>query len=187
MKAKTLLALAIAATSTSLQASEINYNSVQAAYGSIDIGGVNLDGFAVDGSFKFNERAYGFAGYEKYSVNSGHLGEFNVGAGFIKSVSDKTDWVSEVSYVRTMLKDGGSFNESGYRVATGLRGMVSDKVELSGKINYTDAGLFGDGFGVNLGAVFHVNENFGITAGYDYVDRDFFDYDGWNVGARFSF
>ena len=43
--------------------------------------------------------------------------------------------------------------------------MVSDKFELNGKVNYTDAGDFGDGFGASIGGVYHVNDSFGIKRG----------------------
>ncbi len=101
----------------------------------------------------------------------------------------KTDWINELSYVHDSADAGyyGNVSDSGYRVATGLRSMVGENVELTGKLNYTDVGDFGNGIGVSLGGVYHVNDMFGITAGYDYADRDNVDLSSWNVGARLSF
>ncbi len=185
---RTLLALALSAAAISAQASDINYNYVQGNYGEIDIDGAKLDGFGIEGSYKFNDNFYGFAGYDKFDKNGASLSESNLGFGYAKSISDKTDWISELSFVRNSVDIGfGNFSDNGYRVATGLRGMVSDKVELNGKVSYTDVGDFGNGFGAGVGAVFHVNDSFGLTAGYDYADRDSTDFNGWNVGARLSF
>ncbi|MEY3373233.1 MAG: hypothetical protein RLZZ537_1701 [Pseudomonadota bacterium] len=187
---RTVLALALTAAAFSAQASDLDYSYVEGAYSKLDVGPGNLDGFSIDGSLKFNDSFYGFAGYQKNDQSGISLDEYNVGAGFRKAINDKTDWVSELSYIRDSGNIGNSLikvDDNGYRIATGVRSMVSDKFELNGKVNYTDAGDFGDGFGVGIGGVFHVNDSFGITAGYDYADRSGSDLNGWNLGARFSF
>lgn len=181
---RTVLALMLSAAAVSAQASDLDYNFVQGSYKTVDLEGADLDGFGVNGSFKFNDSFYGIVGYDKVNDSGVDLSETAVGLGFRHAISDKTDWVSELSYVRNDLE---GFADNGYRIATGVRGMVSDKVELNGKVNYTDVSDFGKGFGVSVGSVFHVNDSFGITLGYDFSDRDDFDYDGWNLGARFSF
>ena len=174
----------LSAAAVSAQASDLDYNFVQGSYKTVDLEGVDMDGFGLNGSFKFSDSFYGIVGYDKVSKYGVDLSETGVGVGFRHGISDKTDWVSELSYVRNDL-DG--FADNGYRIATGLRGMVTDNVELTGKLNYTDVGDFGNGIGVNLGGVYHVNETFGITAGYDYADRGDTDLNSWNVGARVSF
>jgi long-subunit fatty acid transport protein len=181
---RTVLALMLSAAAVSAQASDLDYNFVQGSYKTVDLEGLDMDGFGLNGSFKFSDSFYGIVGYDKVSKYGVDLSETGVGVGFRHGISDKTDWVSELSYVRNDL-DG--FADNGYRIATGVRSMVSDKVELNGKVNYTDVSDFGKGFGVSLGGVYHVNDSFGITAGYDFNDRDGFDYDGWNIGGRFSF
>ena len=141
---RTVLAIVLSAAALSAQASDINYNYVQGTYGEIDVDGTDLNGFGIDGSIKFNDSFYGIAGYEKYDDNGVDLSEITAGVGFIKSVSDKTDWVSELSFVRNKVDvpDFANFSDNGYRVATGLRGMVSDKFELNGKVSYTDTWLW---------------------------------------------
>lgn len=185
----TLLALALSTAALSANAADLNYNNVQGSYNSVDIDGADLDGFGIKGSLKFNDMFYGIAGYESYSEGDTSLDETSVGLGFRSSVGAKTDWINELSYVHDSADAGyyGDVSDSGYRVATGLRSMVGENVELTGKLNYTDVGDFGNGIGVNLGGVYHVNETFGITAGYDYADRGDIDLNSWNVGARVSF
>ena len=170
-------------------ASDLNYNYVQGSYNSVDIDGTDLDGFGIKGSLKFNDSFYGIAGYESYSAGSAGLDDYNIGLGYRWKVGAKTDWINELSYVHDSADAGyyGNASDSGYRVATGLRSMVGENVELTGKLNYTDVGDFGNGVGASLGGVYHVNDMFGITAGYDYADRDNVDLSSWNVGARLSF
>jgi hypothetical protein len=186
---RTLLALALSTAALSANAADLNYNYVQGSYNSVDIDGADLDGFGIKGSLKFNDMFYGIAGYESYSEGDSGLDETGIGLGFRKSLNAKTDWINELSYVHDSADAGyyGDVSDSGYRVATGLRGMVGENVELTGKLNYADVGDFGNGIGVNLGGVYHVNETFGITAGYDYADRGDTDLNSWNVGARVSF
>lgn len=186
---RTLLALALSTAALSANAADLNYNNVQGSYNSVDIDGADLDGFGIKGSLKFNDSFYGIAGYESYSEGDIGLDETSVGLGFRHGVGAKTDWINELSYVHDSADAGyyGDVSDSGYRLATGLRGMVGENVELTGKLNYTDVGDFGSGLGVNLGGVYHVNETFGLTAGYDYSDRSDTSLNGWNLGARVSF
>ena len=193
---RTVLALMLSAAAVSAQASDLDYSYVEGAYSKLDVGPGKLDGFSIDGSLEFNDSFYGFAGYQNNDQSPPEISiytdiileEYNVGAGFRKSINDKTDWISELSYVRDSA-DLGFFDvsDNGYRVATGVRSMVSDKVELNGKVNYTNISDFGNGFGASLGGVYHVNDSFGITASYDFSDRDGDNLKSWNLGARFSF
>jgi hypothetical protein len=186
---RTLLAIALSAAALSSQAADLKYSYAEGSYSKLDVDGTGLDGFAIDGSLKFNDSFYGIAGYQKNDQSGVSLDETYLGAGFRKSLNAKTDWINELSYVHDSADAGyyGNVSDSGYRVATGVRSMVGENVELTGKLNYTDVGDFGNGIGANLGAVYHVNDMFGITAGYDYADRGDIDLNSWNVGARVSF
>jgi long-subunit fatty acid transport protein len=187
---RTVLALALAVTAFSAQASDLKYNYIEGNYSSLDVGPEDLNGFSIDGSLKFNDSFYGFAGYQKNDQSGISLDEYTIGAGFRMNISGNTDWVSELSYVRDSGNLGNStieFDDNGYRIATGVRSMLGEKFELVGKVNYTDVSDFGDGFGVGVGGVYHFNDSFGLTAGYDYGDRSGTDLNSWNVGARLSF
>lgn len=190
MMKRLLLASALSVAALSAQASDLDYTYAQIAYDSTDVDSESLDGFTFGASIKFNDSFYGTFNYKDADGGVLLLGlsETTGGIGFIKSTSDNTDWVSELSLVRWNLDTVlGDFDDNGYRVATGLRGMASDKLELSGKVNYTDIGDFGNGFGVSLGAVYHVSDTFGLTAGYDFADIDGSELDSFTVGARISF
>ena len=131
--------LALTAAAFSAQASDLDYSYVEGAYSKLDVGPGKLDGFSIDGALKFSDSFYGLVSYDKLSDSGVDFAETAVGVGFRHGISDKSDWISELSYVRDTA-DLGFFDvsDNGYRVATGVRSMVSDKVELNGKVNYTN-------------------------------------------------
>lgn len=181
------LVLALSTIAISAQASELDYNYAQASYVGADIDGTSLDGFGLNGSFKFNDDFYGIAGYQQTSKGSVELSEFDFGLGFRKNIHEGTDWVSELSWIRNTFDYGPySTSNNGYRIATGVRSMVSEQFELNGKINYTNVSNFGNGFGVGVGGVYHFNDTFGVGIGFDYADRDT-NLNSWNIGARLNF
>ena len=185
---RALFALALAAAlPMSAQAGELNYNFIQAGYSSVSIGGSNLNGFGLKGSVAFNDSFYGFASYDSGSKNSADLNQTFVGAGW-HSAGD-TQWFVEAAYVNDSLgySGGGSFHDNGYSVAGGVRAAVSDNFELNAKVNYTDVGNFGDGFGAGVGGVFSFNETWAMYGSYDYSDRNNTSFDTWGLGVRASF
>src|SRR4249919_1016016 len=124
-----LIALALAAAlPLSAHASDLNYNYVEADYASTHAFGTTLDGYQVKGSAAFNDDFFGVASYGRVSKNGGHFSEGAVGLGYRHAISDKANWDSVLSYVNDDAGGGGgSVSDNGYRIATGLRGMVSDK------------------------------------------------------------
>lgn len=184
-----LIALALAAAlPLSAQASELKYNYIEADYASTHAFSNTLDGYKVKGSVAFGDDFYGTASYGEVSKNGGHFDEGTVGIGYRHAISDKANWESELSYVDDQVKGGGiSFSDNGYRIATGVRGMLSDKFEGNIGINYTDVNNFGNGIGATIGGMYHVNDTWGITGGYDYSNRDTTDLNTWTLGVRASF
>jgi len=185
---RTLFALALAAAlPMTAQADELSYSYIQGGYSSASVDGGNFDGFGVKGSVAFNDSFYGFAGYDSGSDHSVDLNQTTIGAGW-HSAGD-TQWFVEASYLNNEIDFGGGSNsdDNGYAVAGGVRAKVSDKFELNAKLNYTDVGDFGDGFGAGVGALFSFNDTWGIYGSYDYSDRGNFNLDTWGVGVRASF
>lgn len=168
----------------------------------------DFSGYDVAGSFGFAKNFYAFAGYadtdndsviavfdENVKVKTTFT-EFNVGVGYHLSVSENTDWIIEASYVDDEIKAKAtlydesaseSVSDSGFRIASGIRGQFTEKSEVTAKFNYTDVNDLGSGFGVDIEAVYHFTNHFGMTAGWEYGSRDDTDLMYWNVGARFSF
>ena len=212
MLKKCALGILIATASLSAQASDLDYSYIQADFSTLDIStndntavlGIDFDdkltGYDVAASFGFAEHFYGFAGYADVDGDTDAFGykvdttytEFYVGAGYHHSVSENTDWIIEASYVDDEFKaslqgSSESVSDSGFRIASGIRGQFTEKSEATVKFNYTDVNDFGSGFGVDIEAVYHFTDHFGITAGWEYGDRDDVDLMYFNIGARYSF
>ncbi|MFT3808023.1 hypothetical protein [Arenimonas sp.] len=182
-----LLALALAAALpfTAANATDLKYNYVQGGYSAADIGGLDMDGYGVKGSVAFGDKFYGLASYDRVSDNGIDLSETAVGVGFRHGLSDKTDFFTEASFVQDDLDVVGSDN--GYRVAGGVRSLMSDKFEGSVKATYTDVGDYGNGFGAGVSGLFHISNTWGVYASYDYADRDSNHFNTWGAGVRASF
>jgi len=185
-----LIALALAAAlPLSAQASDaLKYNFIEADYASTHAFSTTLDGWKVKGSAAFGDDFYGAASYSQVSKNGGDLDEGTVGIGYRHAISDKTNWDSELSYVHDKVSGGGSsFSDNGYRIQTGLRGMLGAKFEGNINVNYTDVNDFGNGIGAGIGGMYHINDTWGITGGYEFSKRDDTDLNTWTLGVRASF
>lgn len=215
MKKTTLLALALAAAGSSAHAADLSYNYVQAGIISMDVndldaiaaeGGINPDlkGFNLKGSLAIGDSFYAFAGYRDAddSISDGMarvefgLTQFNIGLGYRLEATENTDWLLEAEYIDDEISAKGSdgemtvsdsFSDNGYRIATGLRGKASEKVELYGKITYSDVDQLGKGAGAQLGAVIGLNDTWGVTAEYQRDRRDGTDFSQFGLGVRASF
>ena len=184
-----LFALALAAAlPLSAHADDLKYNFIEADYASTHAFSTNLDGYKVKGSAAFGDDFYGTADYSRVSKNGGHLEEGSLGIGYRHAISDKANWESELSYVNDKVSGGGfSFSDNGYRIQTGLRGMLAPRFEASVNVNYSDVSNFGNGLGAGVGGMFHINDTWGITGGYDYSKRDSTNLNTWTLGVRASF
>lgn len=191
-----LAALLASATAFSAQAAEPNYSYVQAGYNwagvSPDVGDdIDLNGWNLTGSLEFAEHFYGFAGYQDSDGDDFNAARWNLGFGYKTNIADNTSWYAQAKYINESLEDGPfsiDESDSGWGIGTGVRGMVNDHFELQGGINYTSVnGVFGDGFGIGLGAMYHINETWGLNLAYGYDWRDDFNISDINFGVRASF
>lgn len=177
----------------SAQASDVSYSYIDGGYASADWLGERGDGFFLDGSVAFNPNIYGFASYRDVSNDDFGLtlDETVIGLGYHIPVSDQADLFGEIGYVNVggELDDVGSTSSDGYRFAAGFRGMLAPKFEGSIRAYYTHLGgdFEGNAYGATVGAVFHINQTWGIMGSYD--TTEFFEekINTWGVGIRASF
>lgn len=182
---RTLFALALmAALPLSAQASELKYNYIEGGYARTTVAGFDFNGYDLKGSAAFGDDFFGTASYTHGSKNGADINEGTVGLGYRIPVSDKANFDVGVSYVHDSVP---GLSDNGYKVSAGFRGLMSDVVEGNINVNYADVGDFGNGIGAGAGLVFHVNDTWGITTGYDYAKRDSLHFNTWNLGARASF
>jgi hypothetical protein len=82
------------------------------------------------------------------------------------------DLVGRVGYTKLEVDAGGGFNadDDGYLLDLGLRGLVTEGVELEGGLHYTDFDEGGDDTGFYFGGRFHFNETWALGAEYQSSD-----------------
>src|SRR6478752_10143963 len=102
------LALAAALPLSAQAATELKYNFVDLDYGRTTVDDnnvdVDFDGFGVKGSVKVAEPVYLFGSYQQGSddILGGldvDLNQYQVGVGFRHAISDRADFIAELSYL----------------------------------------------------------------------------------------
>jgi hypothetical protein len=174
---KKFLGLTLVFLAVPAMAGDLSYNFVQAGYGwlTLDddfVGDIDGDGFNINGSVEVGENWYIFAGYSSSDFDFGiDFDELGVGVGFHAPINASADFFATVSYIsaEVSLSGFGSADEDGYGVSVGLRGMATDKVELSGAIAYADLGDGADGTSFGGSALYNFTDMFaaGVEVGFD--------------------
>ena len=150
-------------------AADLNYNYVEAGYQQInlddDLVDVDGDGFAIGGSFELGENWFIAASYSKADFDFGiDLDQLAVGFGYHVGISNNVDFYGSLSAIRAEVSAAGfgSADEDGFGATIGVRGMVSDSVELNGSISYSDLGDAGDGTAVGAGLLYNFSDSFAL-------------------------
>lgn len=107
----------------------------------------------------------------------------DLGVGYKHSITENTDWYANVSYVRVEAKTRfSSAEENGYGVATGIRSMMTDNVELAAELSYADIDVDDEtSFGIQ--GTYYVTENVGINLGFSTSS----DAKAYDLGVRYAF
>lgn len=182
-----LLALTLAAPA---MADRLSYNYLQLGYQRIDIdvSGISVDGdgFGVGGSFEVGENVFIFAGLATADFDFGvDFNTVDAGIGYRVDVSPNADFFATLGYARAEVDVSGfgSADDSGIGASIGMRGMVSDKVELFGSLSYVDFGDGGDGTSVGGGFWYNINNQFAVGVNGDFED----DVSAYGIAGRFYF
>ncbi len=185
------LALLVLAAPT--YATDISYNFIEAGYQEIDVdggffGGLDIDGdgYGVGGSFELNENWFIGASYSKADFDYGaDYDEVMLGAGYHVPISDNADFYGMISFINAEASiDGlGSADEDGYAATIGLRGMISDRFELNGRLSYVDFGNGGDTTAFGAGALYNFSDAFAAGFSIDIDD----DVTAYGIGFRVYF
>jgi hypothetical protein len=170
----------------------LSYNYIELGYQNAelddDFGGTSVDGdgYGIRGSYEVGESWFIAASYGTLDFDFGvDLDQLAIGGGYHTALSDRTDVFAALSYISAEVSASGfnSLDEDGYGVVVGLRGLVSDKVELRGTIAYSDLGDGVDGTAFGAGALYSFTDNFALGLEIE-IDEDVTLY---GVGARFYF
>jgi hypothetical protein len=188
---RTLAVFFLGMFSTAAIADGLSYNYVQAAYQHVeidDIGGFDVDGdgFAFGGSFELADDWHVFGSYGTADFDFGvDFNELLVGVGFHTAISERTDFVANVSYVSVEVDVGGfgSADDDGFGAEIGIRSMVSPDFELAGYITQVELDDSGGETGLRGEAWYSVSETFAVGASIDAAD----DVTTFGIGGRLYF
>jgi opacity protein-like surface antigen len=185
--AVTLMTLGAA---TPALAEDFSYSFIEAGYVSSEIDDFGLDGsgFALNGSFEFNQNVFGFAGITDVDYDQGSgvsTTATTVGVGFAWPLGMAVDLVSGLAYERLKLHvDGeGNATETGFSLNTGLRASISDSLEVTAGVKYTDFGNDIDDFTLGVGGRYYFTP--ALAGGIDVTDND--DGTAWIISLRYDF
>ena len=172
-------------------AGDLSYNYAELGYQRVELDDVfpgtdvDGDGFGVNGSFEIGESWYINAGYSKVDFDFDiDMDQASLGVGYHVAYSPRSDFFAEVAYVYADLSVSGfgSTDEDGYGVTVGVRGMVTDVVELVGKASYVDLGE-ADGSSFGVGALYSASDMIAIGLFADFDE----DATAYGLGVRFYF
>lgn len=173
-------------------AADINYNYGQLGYQWVTLNdvlpGLDLDGdgFGFGGSFEVGDSAFIQAGYKQTSFEFGFdFDQISAGVGYHVALSQSTDFFAVLSWVsaEASVSGGGSAKEDGYGATIGVRGMVTEKLELDGTISYVDLGDGADGTVFGAAAIYSFAEIFSLTLDAGFEE----DAVSYGVGVRLYF
>ncbi len=211
MNKQLILALAIAAAPFAASADGHSYTYVEGGYAQLNqelpqIEGLRIDdveagGFFIGGSAALGDTFHVFGSYRQadddVGVSSpiiGHLGDAGidmnqaiVGVGYHHSLSQRTDLLTEVSFLSTEIdiEDDGepSIDGDDFRVAVGVRHLIANNVDIWAKGNYTDGDVYDGSFSATLGLQYHLTPVWGIVGEAELGDE----FSQATVGMRASF
>lgn len=187
MLRSTLLVILFAFSATAF-ADDFNYNFVQIGYGEAEIdntGGIDGDGPSIFGSVAVSDRFHVFGEYQTADFGQGvDLSQLEAGLGYNVPVSEKVDIVARLSYINMEVDSPqGSVDESGYAIGAGIRGMVSERVELNGGLDFVDLDESDSETRAKAGILFNVTDSISIGANGTWWD----DVTVYQLTARFDF
>ena len=209
MKKQLVLALALAAAPFAASAGGHSYTYLEGGYAQLnqdlpqdelfDVDDIEAGGFFVGGSAALGDTFYLFGSYragdDDIGVSSPVLGDlgsagidmtqFNIGLGYHHSLSQRTDLLTEVSFLSTEIEvdDAGDQDGDDFRVAVGVRHLMADAVDVWAKGNYTDGDVYDGTFSATFGMQYKFTPIWGVVGEVELGDE----FSQVTAGVRASF
>ena len=157
-----------------------SYTFGEIRYLDIDGGG---DGFEVGGSFQFDSNWFGVASLASYDLGPLTDGtSFEIGAGYIFPFQQDWDIQVNARIIRAQVDTPvGDFDDTGFGVLAGLRGLIAPQFEVRGNLHYVnvdDSDVF-----LEVAGDWYFTPN--VAAGLSVEFGG--DVDVWTIGARYFF
>jgi len=186
--ALTLIAAIALSTSAYAQNAAMSYTYVEGGYIHTEIdGGVDVDGdgLGIAGSVALNESFFIQGSYATQDFDSNiDLNQFEIGLGGHYPLADNLDLVGGVAYLDAELDAGpANADDSGIGLHLGLRGRLTDVVEIEGGINYADLDDSGDDTSFSVAGRYYFKPELAVGVGFETGD----DFTSWTVGLRYEF
>lgn len=181
-----ILLLAFAATAG---AQDFGYTYLQVSYGAVSfddsIVDVDGDGLGVSGSYGFHPDFYVSGEYQTADMDFGvDLNILELAVGYHTSLSEQLDFTAQLGFVDAEVESGlGSADDDGFMIGAGLRGALTDAVELNGGIDYIDFDQGGGETRANAGFLFSLTETVTVGAEASFWD----DINVYRLNLRFDF
>jgi len=183
---RSILVILLVAFSLSANAQGQNYNYFQGSYGRVDLDSsgadVDGDGIGFAASFSIDDNFHVFGEYQTADFNFGvdfDLLEF--GAGYHTDISPNLDVYANLSYLE--LEASGLLKDDGFSIGLGLRGAVSEAVDLYGSLDYVDFDRRDSETRANAGFIMGLTENLGVGIEASFWD----DVNIYLLNARYYF
>lgn len=194
----TLLTAGLFALAGTAQATELNYDYIEAGYSVVDFDDIDedLSGIFIAGSVLVSDQVFLFGSYtdgqtDRFTLfgDRGRIGVsgYTLGIGLRAPLAPQTDLNVGAAFERAKVEGRsgfsylGSDSDNGYSLALGLRHLVAPTFELAADVTYID--ISEDDTVLTLGGVWHVSELVGVGLGY-FVGSDA---SGWEARVRFKF
>lgn len=181
-------ALLLAAAAAGAQTA--NYNYIQGSFQQIDLDvpglDVDGDGLGISGSFEIDENFYLFGEFQTADVGFGiDVDIIDVGGGYRTGIGRNLDLYANLGYTKVKIDGagGGASDDSGFSVGLGLRGAVSEAVELYGGLDYIDFDDSDSETRANAGFLMKLTENLGVGLKASLWD----DFNVYQINARLYF
>ncbi|MBL4773664.1 MAG: hypothetical protein JKX98_08725 [Alcanivoracaceae bacterium] len=160
----------------------ISYNYLELGYDYLDLSGENAKGLYLNGSFELNDLFYMGGYYDHDEVGRLDFDQYGLFLGLRKSISQKTDFYSELSLGRVEVHN---IDSTIYGLDIGTRTAFTEKFELITKLGYVYNNRFNEDFiEVGVKGLFKFGESSAVSLGIENIDTNNF---GVNVGYRYSF
>jgi len=187
-----LLAAAALAGVSAVEAADLNYTFVQGGFSQVEVDGADDgDGLFLEGSLGFGTNWLAFAEYSTAEFDAGaadvDFDQFIVGLGGHFPLGADMDFVGKIGYLDVSAEVNTPFgrvsaDDTGYMLSGGVRGVVLERIELEGLLEYFDIGDEDD-TGIALSALYRFTDLFSLGAKIATADNT----DEIGVLARLSF
>lgn len=187
---RSTLFISLLAFSATAAAQGFGYSYIQGSYGTVEVdigGGANVDGdgFGVSGSYALTDQFHFSGEYQTADMDFGvDLSILELAAGYHTGLSDQLDFTAQLGYVNTEVESGGvGVDDDGLMLGVGLRGALTDALEVNGGVDYIDFDLGGGETRIGAGFLYDIADNLTVGAKASLWD----DIDVYQLNLRFDF